>query len=182
MALLPRDCCIPSTQASSIDRQHNAQLQELSERFQQELKDAQQMAEQKITELQQQVSSAGANKALESSSAGAARLMESGLSVTEMYDRAFAAEERAGNLQTEKQRLEAYLQQILREIEEKAPVIAGQRLDYERALASHDELSQRLDQATREINQAECDKDEVLREKLGLSDADIAALRGKGVV
>jgi nucleoprotein TPR len=169
MALLPRDCFIPSIQASSIDRQHNAQLQELSERFQQELKDAQQMAEQKITELQQQVSSAGANKALESSSASAARLMESGLSVTEMYDRAFAAEERAGNLQTEKQRLEAYLQQILREIEEKAPDIAGQRLDDERALASHDELSQRLDQATREINQAECDKDEVLRENTKLA-------------
>lgn len=154
--------------ASTVGKQHQAQLEQLRIQLQKQLQDAQGVASAKITELQTQVSNAGSGKAIETSAAAAARLMESGVSVTEMYDRAVAAEKKSSELDGDKQKLEVYLKQILREIEEKAPVIAGQRLDYERALASHDELSRRLDQATRDNNQAECDKDELLRENTKL--------------
>ncbi|KAJ7387985.1 hypothetical protein OS493_040594, partial [Desmophyllum pertusum] len=44
-------------------------------------------------------------------------------------------------------RLKQYLDQILKEIEEKAPVLQQQRKDFEQALHSVDQLSRRLDSA-----------------------------------
>ena len=64
----------------------------------------------------------------------------------------------------EKKKVELYLQQILHEVESKAPVIAGQRLDYERALASHNELSKRLDESNRKRTIVERERDEIRRE------------------
>ena len=52
----------------------------------------------------------------------------------------------------ERRRLELYLARILREIESKAPVIAGQRRDYRRALQSYEQLSRKLDEALRDAS------------------------------
>ena len=91
----------------------------------------------------------------ESAVSVAQRLLDEGVSLTDMYNRVVDAEAALRKERSEKEKAEMYLQQILREVESKAPIIAGQRLDYERALASHDELSRRLDETNRKRNAAE---------------------------
>jgi nucleoprotein TPR len=93
----------------------------------------------------------------ESAVSVAQRLLDEGVSLTDMYNRVVDAEAALRKERSEKEKAEMYLQQILREVESKAPIIAGQRLDYERALASHDELSRRLDETNRKRNAAEDD-------------------------
>ena len=65
-------------------------------------------------------------------------------SMTEWYDRVVRAEEQLVKEQRAKEKTEAYLEQVLKEIEEKAPIISQNRRDYERALQQHSVLSRRL--------------------------------------
>lgn len=74
-----------------------------------------------------------------------------GVTATEIYARITAAEQALQGEKAESARLRSYLSTILAEIEAKAPVIAQQRKDYERALVSHEELSKRLMSAMQEV-------------------------------
>ena len=65
-------------------------------------------------------------------------------SMTEWYDRVVRAEEQLVKEQRAREKTEAYLEQVLKEIEEKAPIISQNRRDYERALQQHSVLSRRL--------------------------------------
>ena len=64
--------------------------------------------------------------------------------MTEWYDRVVRAEEQLVKEQRAREKTEAYLEQVLKEIEEKAPIISQNRRDYERALQQHSVLSRRL--------------------------------------
>eukprot|EP00939_MAST-03C_sp_MAST-3C-sp1_P001677 g1677.t1 len=95
----------------------------------------------------------------------ASRLMDSPLAregnirVTEWYDRVVKAEASLEQEKRERVRVEKYLTQILKEIEQKAPIIAAQRRDYERALRSHTELSVRLEAALADAGRLRGDVD-----------------------
>ena len=65
-------------------------------------------------------------------------------SMTEWYDRVVRAEESFVKERRAREKTEAYLEQVLKEIEEKAPIISQNRRDYERALQQHSVLSRRL--------------------------------------
>ncbi len=77
------------------------------------------------------------------------------LSVANMQDRVVEAEEALGKERAERRRLERYLNRVLLEVESKAPIIASQKLDYRRALASHEHISSRLEEAMIEVRELE---------------------------
>ena len=61
-------------------------------------------------------------------------MLKSGMSITQMYSAYVEATEQLA-LEKDKNRLQSqYLDQILKEIEEKAPLLQQQRADYENAL------------------------------------------------
>ncbi len=76
-------------------------------------------------------------------------------SVADMQDRIVEAEEALGKERAERRRLERFLNRVLSEVESKAPIIASQKLDYRRALASHEHISSRLEESMVEIRELE---------------------------
>ena len=71
--------------------------------------------------------------------------------------------------------LQAYLSQIMHEIEAKAPLIADLRRDYQRALESHNDLSERLDRARQQCEAAVTEAD-TAKERVQALTADKASL------
>jgi nucleoprotein TPR len=71
-----------------------------------------------------------------------------------LYARVEVAESALELERAETAKLRAHIEHILGEIEARAPLLAQQRLDYERALSSHEELSKRLGAALREASDA----------------------------
>jgi len=100
------------------------------------------------------------------------------LTATALYSRVVVAEGALTKEKDESNKLRTYLGQILHEIESKAPLIAQQRRDYERALIAHEELSRRLAATSRDAAQAAADlgaeKDARVR-----ADALSASLQGE---
>ncbi len=76
-------------------------------------------------------------------------------SVADMQDCIVEAQEALGKERAERRRLQRYLNRVLSEVESKAPIIASQKLDYRRALASHEHISARLEEAMVEIRELE---------------------------
>ena len=68
-----------------------------------------------------------------------------GISVTDLYDRLVHLEKELFSERDRRQEVELYMQQILRDVETKAPLIAAQRRDYHRVVESHTQLTRRLD-------------------------------------
>ena len=71
---------------------------------------------------------------LSPSAAAASRLLKSGLSLTQIYSEYVETSEALHLEKEENKRLNEYVDQILMEIEEKAPVIKRQREDYEKSI------------------------------------------------
>ncbi|XP_077991395.1 nucleoprotein TPR-like [Glandiceps talaboti] len=97
---------------------------------------------------------------LSPTAAAASSLLKSGMTLTQMYS---AYIESSDALELEKQenrRLNQYLDQILKEIEEKAPVMQKQREDYEKSIQTIDHLSSRLDTAMLECEKLRINSDE----------------------
>lgn len=80
-----------------------------------------------------------------SSAAGEAHLAAHGLTPKQMYDHIVELEEALRETQGEKDKLQLYMDRIVKEVQEKAPVIMGLRLEHERAVASHTQMSERLE-------------------------------------
>ncbi|XP_020609857.1 nucleoprotein TPR-like isoform X1 [Orbicella faveolata] len=76
--------------------------------------------------------------------------MKSGMTLTQIYSQYVEVQDALQQEKTENTRLKMYLDQILKEIEEKAPVLLQQKRDYEQALHSVDKLTKRLDVALME--------------------------------
>lgn len=102
------------------------------------------------------------------------------LTATAMYSRVVVAEAALSKEKDESNKLRTYLGQILHEIESKAPLIAQQRRDYERALIAHEELSRRLAATSRDAAQATADLG-AEKDAKSRADALVASLQGEVV-
>ena len=71
---------------------------------------------------------------LSPAAAAASRLLKSDMSLTSVYSQLVSCQEELTTAKTENNRMNAYLDQILAEIEERAPALKQQREDYERAV------------------------------------------------
>ena len=68
-----------------------------------------------------------------------------GIGITELYDRVVRTEKDLYAERSKRREVELYMQQILKDVESKAPIIAAQRRDYHRVVESHTALTRRLD-------------------------------------
>ncbi|KAF4316503.1 hypothetical protein BBO99_00008486 [Phytophthora kernoviae] len=141
---------------------------EASEARIQALQEDLQNAEQKVAELEKKkifsLQTASAVAEL-SSAAGEAHLAAHGLTPKQMYDHIVELEETLQSERNEKDKLQLYMDRIVKEVQEKAPVLMGLRLDHERTVASHTQLSERLDHCMQELAKSKSNEQLSLKEK-----------------
>ncbi|CAI5709467.1 unnamed protein product [Peronospora destructor] len=128
-----------------------------------------QNAEQKIEELEKKkiLSMQTASAVAElSSSAGEAHLAAHGLTPKQMYDHIVELEEALQVERNERERLQLFLDRIVKEVQEKAPVLMGLRLEHERTVASHTQLSERLEQCMHELTKSRNNEQHAWKEKI----------------
>ncbi|BFY99561.1 hypothetical protein BsWGS_02600 [Bradybaena similaris] len=104
---------------------------------------------------------------LSPSAAATSKLLKSGMSLTQIYNEYVQAMDALGDEREENKKLTSYLEQILQEIEEKAPLLKKQREDYETALISLDQMTSQLDSAMLECEKLRTDADD-MRRRYGL--------------
>ncbi|KAF4140634.1 TPR/MLP1/MLP2-like protein [Phytophthora infestans] len=141
---------------------------EASETRIQALEEDLQTAEQKIQELEKKkifsLQTASAVAEL-SSAAGEAHLAAHGLTPKQMYDHIVELEETLQAERSEKDKLQLYMDRIVKEVQEKAPVLMGLRLDHERTVASHTQLSERLEHCMQELAKSKSNEQQAWKEK-----------------
>ncbi|CAH0473243.1 unnamed protein product [Peronospora belbahrii] len=142
---------------------------EASEARIQALQDDLENAEQKVKELEKkkifsmQTVSAVAEL---SSSAGEAHLAAHGLTPKKMYDQIVELEEMLQAERNEKDKLQLYMDRIVKEVQEKAPILMGLRLEHERTVASHTQVSERLEQCMQELAKSKNNEQHAWKEKI----------------
>ncbi len=82
-----------------------------------------------------------------SPAAATAAMMKEGMSLTEIYSKYAEAADAWRQERIERKRLQAQVDKIFEELEQKAPAINAQREEYERLLESHARLTAQLEQA-----------------------------------
>ena len=88
---------------------------------------------------------------LSPSAAQASRLLKSGVTLTGIYSQMVSLSEELAAEREENKRLNTYMDQILVEIEERAPILKRQREDYEQAISSVGGLAESLEAAREEV-------------------------------
>ncbi|ETV88057.1 hypothetical protein H257_01424 [Aphanomyces astaci] len=89
-----------------------------------------------------------------SPTAGDLHLATHGLSPTDMYNRIVELDKQVLDERATKETLEKYLERILNEVTSKAPYLDRLKKENARALAAHDQLSERLDVCMHDLSRA----------------------------
>jgi len=89
---------------------------------------------------------------LSPSAAQASRLLKSGVTLTGIYSQMVSLSEELAGEKEENKRLNGHLDQILAEIEERAPLLRQQREDYEQAMSAVGGLTENLEAAREEVD------------------------------
>lgn len=131
-------------QVEHLFAEQAAASEKIIETLQAQLQDAnhkiEDLEKKKIVSLQTAASVADL-----SSAAGEAHLAAHGVTPKELCDHIVELEATLQDERSEKEKLQLYMDRIVREVQEKAPIIMGLRLDHERAVASHAQMTERLD-------------------------------------
>ncbi|CAE1241745.1 TPR [Acanthosepion pharaonis] len=101
--------------------------------------------------------------ALSPTAAATSKLLKSGMTLTQIYNEYVQAVDELHLEKEENKRINGYLDQIMQEIEEKAPILRQQREDYEHALHTITQLTQKLDTAMEEGQKLRSEADESRR-------------------
>ena len=100
---------------------------------------------------------AGALLAMRLPDTAAASLRRENLTMTELYSKYAEAADAWRKECAERRRLQATIDGMLQELEQRAPMLAEQRREYERAVAAHAEMRLRLEDSTVELRRMETD-------------------------
>jgi nucleoprotein TPR len=120
----------------------------------------------KLEDLENQLKTSVSNNAIPSSSSSSSSMItfegkpyetippafSPDLSMTDLYDQFVQAQKALILEQSKRNEIEVYLNQILKDIEMKAPLIAKQKKDYNRIISSHSQLMETLDRFVDENN------------------------------
>ncbi|KAF6202591.1 hypothetical protein GE061_002989 [Apolygus lucorum] len=98
-----------------------------------------------LLEAVKQESSEAAVSRLSPMAASASKLLKSGLTLTQLYTKYAESMQELLVEKQEKERLKEYIEKIMKEIEEKSPILAKQQEDYVHALTSMEVLTQKVD-------------------------------------
>lgn len=104
-------------------------------------------------------------QALSPAAAAASKLIKGGLSLTQVYSQLVSCQEELLNKEDENRRLNTYLEQILMDIEQRAPALKRQRDEYERAVQTVGQMTEQIEQL-RDANREDNDNVEVLKRRL----------------
>ena len=99
----------------------------------------------------------GALLAMQLPDASAAALRRENLSVTELYTKYAEAADAWRAECFERKRLQSTVDGMIAELEQRAPMLAEQRLEYERAVSAHAEMRARLETTTVELRRMEAE-------------------------
>jgi nucleoprotein TPR len=108
---------------------------------------------------------------LSPAAAAASKLIKSGMSLTGVYSQLVSCQEELLAADDEKRRLNSYLEQILTDIEQRAPALKRQRDEYERAVSTVNQLTQQIGDI-KEANLDESQAAEIFKRKYQVSVRD----------
>ncbi|XP_055692599.1 nucleoprotein TPR isoform X2 [Lutzomyia longipalpis] len=131
------------TKQKGIDVKHAEELEEREATIQQ-LRQEIEHANELLKEVQEQ-NLEHAIQQLAPSAAATSRMIKSGMTLTEIYTMYVKATEELQVTKKENNRLNLQIRTILQELEEKAPLIRKQNLEYQKIEEANAELSQQLD-------------------------------------
>nr|DBA17744.1 TPA: hypothetical protein GDO54_016072 [Pyxicephalus adspersus] len=97
--------------------------------------------------------------AMSPTAAAVAKVVRPGMKLTELYNAYMEAQDQLLIEKQENKRLTKYLDDIVKEVEAKAPILKRQREEYERMQKSVASLSAKLEQAMKEIQRMQNDTD-----------------------
>ncbi|XP_057373674.1 nucleoprotein TPR-like [Daphnia carinata] len=107
-------------------------------------------------------------EAMSPSAAAASRLLKSGMTLTQIYSQYVSVSEQMLFKEEENKKLNSYIDQILQELEDRAPTIARQREDHEKSIEMVANLTRQLDLA---VQEAETEKENALEARRVLGQA-----------
>ena len=108
---------------------------------------------------------AGALLSIQHPDAAAASLRRENLSMTELYTKYAEAADAWRKECAERRRLQATIDGMIAELEQRAPLLAEQRAEYERAVNAHAEMRVRLEESTVELRRLETEQRSIATEK-----------------
>ncbi|XP_035445245.2 nucleoprotein TPR isoform X2 [Spodoptera frugiperda] len=94
------------------------------------------------------------------SAATASKLLKSGMSLTQIYSQLVKVSDELAQEKEDNRRLNVTINTIVQELEEKAPLLQKQKMEYEEALESNTALSQQIDSLVIECNRLRDDYNE----------------------
>ncbi|XP_066117446.1 nucleoprotein TPR isoform X1 [Saccopteryx bilineata] len=97
--------------------------------------------------------------AMSPTAAAVAKIVKPGMKLTELYNAYVEAQDQLLLEKLENKRITKYLDEIVKEVEAKAPILKRQREEYERAQKAVASLSAKLEQAMKEIQRLQEDTD-----------------------
>ncbi|XP_057291201.1 nucleoprotein TPR-like isoform X3 [Hydractinia symbiolongicarpus] len=95
--------------------------------------------------------------------AASSKILKKGMTLTQIYSEYVKVTDELLNEKDENARLKLYMEQILQEVEEKAPLLLQQKEDYEHARQTIDNMSAKMEQNIRECNRLQNEHDEYER-------------------
>ena len=110
--------------------------------------------------------------ALSPAAAAASKLIKSGMSLTQVYSQLVTCQEELLAAEDEKRRLSTYIEQILTDIEQRAPALKRQRDEYERAVTTVNQLSSQIEEM-RESSRLDTENSDLFKRKLDNAEREI---------
>ncbi|XP_062610005.1 nucleoprotein TPR-like [Saccostrea cucullata] len=163
---LLKDASISYTE---LQRQHQTDVEQLNveltdrENQIQNLRKELENANELIEEIKKKAATSEHVETLFPNAAATSKLVNSGMSLTQIYNEYMQASENLYLEKEETKRLNSYIDTILQEIEEKAPMIRKQREDYEQTLETVEQMNKQLDAALLESQNMRIEADEANR-------------------
>ncbi|XP_061166094.1 nucleoprotein TPR-like [Saccostrea echinata] len=158
-----------SVSYTELQNQHQSDVEQLNveltdrENQIQNLRKELENANELIEEIKKKAATSEHVETLFPNAAATSKLVNSGMSLTQIYNEYMQASENLYLEKEETKRLNSYIDTILQEIEEKAPLIRKQREDYEQSLETIEQMNKQLDAALLESQNMRIEADEANR-------------------
>ncbi|XP_053106846.1 nucleoprotein TPR isoform X4 [Hemicordylus capensis] len=155
-------------EANKATRDRLAEVEQLKAAMEKELKETISKLEKELDNANDLVSATKRKGAILSeeelaamspTAAAVAKVVKPGMKLTELYNAYVEAQDQLLLEKLENKRINKYLDEIVQEVEAKAPILKRQREEYERSQKAVASLSAKLEQAMKEIHRLQEDAD-----------------------
>ncbi|KAI9556759.1 Nucleoprotein TPR [Daphnia sinensis] len=163
-----------SARFGNLETESKAQIDQLKDQLEKssesnmELKKELERANNLLDPSKSRLMTAENIEAMSPSAAAASRLLKSGMTLTQIYSQYVSVSEQMLFKEEENKKLNSYIDQILQELEDRAPTIARQREDHEKSIEMVANLTRQLDLA---VQEAETEKENALEARRMLGQA-----------